>query len=330
VLARETGGGDENPWGVGFFTMFHMTNDSDLFCTAAELEAGGCYPVGRNAWRRGEQEFLPLYEGKMVWHFDHRYAGALDSPELTKSVQASESSTLSEKTDPEFSAPPRYWVPAEECRERLGPAPISWLLAFRDIANPNNVRTLVASAIPMSGVGNTLPVLLPNEQSPSICPLLANLSTFALDFVVRRKVGSRHLNFFIVAQLPVLPPSRYEEEFHGARLSDFIAPRVLELTYTAHDIAGFAEDMGYVNDDGSVKPPFAWDEQRRLHLRCQLDALYFHLYGLTRDEADYVLSTFPIVRRHDEQRYGRFRTRDLILHYYNAYAAGDMDAWVEG
>jgi hypothetical protein len=61
-----------------------------------------------------------------------------------------------------------------------------------------------------------------------------------------------------------------------------------------------------------------------------LDALYFHLYGLSREEADYVLGTFPIVERHDQERYGRFRTRDLIGHYYNAYAAGDMEAWVQG
>jgi len=105
---------------------------------------------------------------------------------------------------------------------------------------------------------------------------------------------------------------------------------VLELSYTAHDLAGFAEDMGYVDEQGKPRPPFPWDEERRLHLRCQLDALYFHLYGLTREEADYVLGTFPIVQRHDQERYGRFRTRDLILHYYNAYAAGDMGAWVQG
>jgi len=76
-------------------------------------------------------------------------------------------------------------------------------------------------------------------------------------------------------------------------------------------------------------PPFAWDEERRPHLRCQLDALYFHLYGLGREDAAYILETFPIVKRHDEERFGRYRTRDLILHYWSAYAAGDMSAWVD-
>ncbi len=132
------------------------------------------------------------------------------------------------------------------------------------------------------------------------------------------------MTFFIVEQLPILPPNTYDADFHGTRLADFITPRVLELCYTAHDLKGLADDLGY---DGR---PFAWDPERRLHLRCQLDALYFILYGLSRDEAAEVLDTFPIVKRQDEAAFGRFRTKDLILAYYNALAAGNLDAWVKG
>ena len=84
----------------------------------------------------------------------------------------------------------------------------------------------------------------------------------------------------------------------------------------------FARDLGY---DG---PPFIWDEEERRHLRARLDALYFHLYGLSREEADYVLGTFPIIRSKDEERSGSYRTRDLILAYMNALAAGDTEAVV--
>ena len=73
---------------------------------------------------------------------------------------------------------------------------------------------------------------------------------------------------------------------------------MLRLTYTAHDMAPFARDLGH---DG---PPFVWDEEERRHLRARLDALYFHLYGLGRDDARYVLDTFPIVRREDEAAFG--------------------------
>ena len=87
-------------------------------------------------------------------------------------------------------------------------------------------------------------------------------------------------------------------------------------------MAPFARDLGH---DG---PPFPWDEEERRHLRARLDALYFHLYGLTREDAAYVLDTFPIVRREDEAALGRYRTRELILAYMNALAAGDAEARV--
>ena len=97
---------------------------------------------------------------------------------------------------------------------------------------------------------------------------------------------------------------------------------MLRLTYTAHDMAPFARDLGY---DG---PPFTWDEEERRHLRARLDALYFHLYGLDHDDADYVLGTFPIVRRQDEAAFGSYRTRDLVLAYMNALDAGDTETVV--
>ena len=97
---------------------------------------------------------------------------------------------------------------------------------------------------------------------------------------------------------------------------------VLRLTYTAHDMAPFARDLGHVG------PPFIWDTEERRHLRARLDALYFHLYGLSRDDAEYVLDTFPIVRRQDENEFGRYHTRDLVLTYMNALAAGDTETVV--
>ena len=94
---------------------------------------------------------------------------------------------------------------------------------------------------------------------------------------------------------------------------------VLRLTYTAHDMAPFARDLGYHG------PPFIWNEEERRHLRARLDALYFHLYGLSRDDADYILGTFPIVRRHDKAAFDHYRTKDMVLAYYNALDAGDTD-----
>ena len=123
-------------------------------------------------------------------------------------------------------------------------------------------------------------------------------------------------------QLPVVAPEDYNRRFGVTTARDLVRDHVLRLTYTAHDMAPFARDLGY---DG---PPFIWDDEERRHLRARLDALYFHLYGLSREDTGYVLDTFPIVRRQDEDQFGSYRTRDLILAYMNALAAGDTDTVV--
>ena len=123
-------------------------------------------------------------------------------------------------------------------------------------------------------------------------------------------------------QLPVIASADYARQFGSTTARDLVRDHVLRLTYTAHDMEPFARDLGY---DG---PPFRWDEEERRHLRARLDALYFHLYGLSREDADYVLGTFPIVRREDEAEFGSYRTRDLVLAYMSALAAGDTETVV--
>jgi len=95
------------------------------------------------------------------------------------------------------------------------------------------------------------------------------------------------------------------------KLSETIGKMVLELCYTSWDLESFAKDFGYIG------PPFQWDEDRRFLLRCELDAAFFHLYGLSREEADYILDTFPIVKRKDEARYGEYRTKRVIQEIYD-------------
>jgi hypothetical protein len=96
-------------------------------------------------------------------------------------------------------------------------------------------------------------------------------------------------------------------------VADFVIPQVLALTYTAHDMAPFARDLGYVDATGQVLPPLVWnDEERRARLAA-LDALFFWLYGLNADDAAYILGTFPIVRDQDTKAFGRYRTQDDVL-----------------
>jgi hypothetical protein len=127
----------------------------------------------------------------------------------------------------------------------------------------------------------------------------------------------------------VIRSNAYTTHQFGKRTSaDIVMDHVLRLTYTAHDMAPFARDMGYVDNDGTVKPPIIWNEAERRHLRARLDALYFILYGVTSDDdICYILSTFPIVERKDRaENEGVYLTAELILWYKHALEAGDPNA----
>ena len=176
-----------------------------------------------------------------------------------------------------------------------------------------------------------MPILKPEADNRAEWLLAANLNAIILDFVTRQKVQGQTLNLFIVEQLPVVPRDRYETVRFGTKVAaEIVRKAVLQLTYTAHDMAPFARDMGHVDAGGDVLPPFIWDADRRLRLRAKLDAVFFHLYGVTdRDDVRYVYSTFPIVERQEDKAYGRYRSRDLCLSYMSALAAGDPDADID-
>lgn len=190
---------------------------------------------------------------------------------------------------------------------------------------------MIAALIPGSRVGNTLPIVTADWRSRADAALLvANFNAVVFDYVARQKIQGQHLNWFIVEQLPVVPPERYRTVSFGAKTAEeMVCEAVLELTYTAHDMAPFAREMGHVDAHGEILPPFAWDADHRLRLRAKLDALYFHLYGVTdRDDIRYIYSTFPIVQREETAAYGTYRSQDLALAWANALAAGDPDATI--
>ena len=319
VLVDRSDGVERKAWPVKYVRMFDMTNDSHRFRTAAQLDAEGCYPVQGNRWKRGEDLYLPLYEGKMVQAFDHRAASVVVNPEnLNRPAQPREA-TATEYEDPNWLPEHQYWVPACDCGWNSG---THWVLGFKEITAPTNARTFITALFPAVGFGNKVPIFKPETKDRNEWLLAANLNALPLDFVTRQKVQGQTLNLFIVEQLPVIAPDAYDRPFGATTARALVRDHVLRLTYTAHDMAPFARDLGY---DG---PPFPWNAEERRHLRARLDALYFHLYGLSRDAAEYILGTFPIVRREDEKAFGHYRTRSLILAYMNALAAGDTETRV--
>lgn len=321
----------QDPWGVRFFTMLHMSNDSHLFQTREDLKGKG-FDLDGNVFVKGEERFLPLYEAKMIWQFDHRYGSFAGKEDAGSSLPET---PLDSYQDPRYCVQPRYWVPERDAvaathrfvtgSEAVGNArlngevergspPPSWHLGFRDITNSTNERTVIATILPFSAVGHSLSLLFPSRAPAEVACLLANLQTFAFDYIARQKVGGTHLSFFLVEQFPVLPPSAYPSD-----IAALIGPKVLELLYTSNDMSPLASQLGFLGADGNPRGPFIWDEERRFHLRCELDAIFFHLYGLSKEEVEYILGTFPIAKRKDIERHGSYRTKEVILAEYDKY-----------
>ncbi len=311
-------------WPIRYATMFHMTNDSHLFKRRDELEADGFYPVGGNVWRKGNEAYVPLYVGRMIHQYDHRAANVEVNEKNLHNPALSNDITLEQKRDVHLLPLPQYWVPKDAKNISFHQ---EWVIGFRDIARATDIRTLITAIIPSLKAGNKLPLLLPLEKHienyKRFAPLLlANLNCFALDYVLRQKVHSTNINWYILEQIPVIAKERFEQVIGNYKIADFIRNQVLHLVYTAVDMKPFAENIGYSGE------PFVWDEDDRRHRLARLDALFFHLYGLDRKDAAYILEQFPIVREQDERQFGRYLTRDSILAYMNAVAAGDLDVTI--
>lgn len=309
VLIKE-GDPDGNPWGISFMTMFHMSNDSHLFHTYDELVADGWELEGNVFVKRdaavaavptdslslsrselNERRMLPLYEAKMIHHYDIRWA--------TYEPDGSTRHLTPDELTGDFEPMPRYWVAESEVDRKLaGRSEKEAFLVWRDICRPTDVRTVIATKVPRLAFGNKLPLAL-TASNPS--ELQAIWSSFTFDFVARQKMGGTTLNFYILMQLPMPTPAQVEASPIVFRtfVRDWIGERVDRLN---------ARPNGHNDDDR------AW-------LRAELDALAAHLFGLSRDEIDYVIGTFPIVRRQEEAAYGEFRSRRLILTAFDAMAS---------
>jgi hypothetical protein len=288
--------------------MIDLSNDSHLF---------------KNAPGEG---LVPVYEGKFIWHFDHRFASYEFKGVIKgKGGRGLPETPLEKSQDPAWRITPQYWIPASEVEARLRQhTQDGWLLGFRNITSAKLERSAVFSLLPRVGVGNSVPLMLTSIRQPELhlC-LLGNLSALVFDFAVRQKIGGTNFNFFIVEQLPVLPPS-----FYRAADVVYVASRVSELVYTADDMQPLADALrASASLIAATVPtkPYRWDEARRALLRAELDAWFARAYGLTRDELRYILDpadvhgpdfpgeTFRVLKEKETAKFGEYRTRRLVL-----------------
>ncbi|MFI2411272.1 Eco57I restriction-modification methylase domain-containing protein [Streptomyces sp. NPDC018947] len=333
----ENGWGGTNPWGLTFMRMFDMSNDSHLFRGKEELEGEGWRLTG-NVFVRPEagdkRRYLPLYEAKMLHHFDHRLGTYEGQTQAQANMGTLPRVTPEQHDDPDFAPLPRYWAPEDDVdsgkRDKKGNRIMwpgvrtrladkewyeEWLLGWRDICRGSDRRTMINTALRRTAVPDGTLLMLPTIGNPAL--LQAALSSYVLDYVARQKFSGTHLKFFTAYQLPVLSPEAGEEPcpWNSAKsVAAWIAARVAELTYTAWDMASFARAIGV----GGA--PFQWDEARRTLLRAELDAAFFHLYELSRADVAYVMDTFSRLKSDEEATFGTYRTKELILDIYDRMA----------
>lgn len=311
VLIDRTRRSGNNPWAIKFRTMFHQSADAKVFHEAEELKKQG-YQLIDNIWTKERHRFLPCYEAKMFQQFDHRAASVIT--ETTNFLRQGQRAitSLVEHQNPEFTSLPRWWVDESLVEIALADYPAQIPLAFKNVTSATNQRTMIATFLPRVGIVHSAPFIFTNSLfwPRKTCCLLANLNTFVYDYVARQKVGGNNFSYFIVEQLPTLPPERYDDKCPWKRsitLEEWISERALKLTCTSEDMIPLAEAAGF-------EPRiWRWKEEERAKLRAELDAAYFILYGIKRADIEYILGTFQGVAKEDQVHGGSGPTRQLIL-----------------
>ncbi|MEV0218200.1 DNA methyltransferase [Streptomyces sp. NPDC050704] len=317
-----------NPWRLTFRQFINLTDDSDLFRDQSQLESEG-WELQGNVFVKDSERMLPLYDAKMAHLFDHRwnsYYGLGNDDYERVPVEG--------KQDPYGVAQPRQWIQdaglipttrnGKEAQiagvaERLKDLEWNhdWLIGWRRVARVTDERTAIPAFLPRVGVGNTFPLMFPGVSAGLSTALVATQSSLVFDYVARQKVAGIDAGLRTWKQLPVPHPDDL------ALHTPFLTPRTLELVCTSWEMEPLAEDLG---DTGT---PFTWNEDRRAQLRAELDAYFFHLYGVSRDDTDYILESFQTenggLKNNEIAKYGEYRTKRLVLTEYDRMAKAGLN-----
>lgn len=314
----------ENIWGIRFMMMFNMASASSVFRTRKQLdELGG--QLQRDSYIVENDVYVPLYEGKMFWLYNHHYASFPNEYEVEKRPSSINSTPYSILADSCSSIAPWYWVNKSLVDSRLidcdkeGNVRWKWehsyYIAFRDVTNATNERTCVATLI------------------PSAC-FAAMLSSLVFDYIARQKVGGSSMALFIMKQQPVLTPDQIPSSMQWQ-----IVKRVAELCYFNHDMDGWASELWeeMSEEQRSELPqlgnqqPWIYNPERRAILQAELDAIFAHLYGLNTEDLRYILDpedvcgkgcineTFRVLKDNELRQYGEYRTKRLVLEAWNKF-----------
>jgi len=311
LIRRYEDGRVENPWNVRLRTMFHMANDSNLFLDHADIARRITRRSATSAILDDGTSVYPLYEGKMLWHFDHRYGTYEGQTEKQSNKGVLPHVDDATHDDPQYRVQPRYWVAAEKVSAALAQdSDRKWFFAWRDVG-PSE-RTFVGCIVPVTAVGHKAPILISRHAPKEITALIGILSSLVIDYDARQR--SSLMTFFVIEQLPLLLPETLTKQclWLGAAPCEWLSSRVLELSYTSVELIPFALSIG------NQSPPFRWIPERRVILQGEIDAAVLHLYGLKRAQAEWLLDSFTVLRKYEETDHGEFRTKRIVLEIYDA------------
>jgi len=319
-----SGAGDGDPRKV-HYTQGHLNSasDSPLFAdnTLEQLIAKGAKLGPNETFRLGDEVWIPLYEGKYIGQLNHRF-GTFQGVDASRRFGVKAEArlcTVEELGEPGFEVQPRYWLSDDHARLAYSAkgTNLEWLFVFRDVCRAIvDARTVQACIMPRRPCLDGLPLIVFDGERSSAARtalfLNALWGSFMFDYVARQKIHGAHLTKMIAYQLPIPVPSQLKEPLAQGTYWSFLEKRALELTVVTSSLRDFARDCGY---EGS---PFRWDVERRFLLRSELDAAFFHLYRVARSDVEFVMKSFPIVQRRDEELYGEYRTKRIILDMYDA------------
>jgi len=330
VLIEEGRASGGNEWGIEFMRMLDQAADSSHFVDADWCKSRNLKLVG-NVYEGSSVRMLPLYEAKMVQAFDHRASSVLESEDNNIRTGEKDETKPVQYGNPAFAVLPRWWVDAHTVSKIMKEKAAPYYLCYKRITSATNERTVIAAFVPHVAVAHPAPLLLTQASISARrrCCLLASLNSFVLDFAARQKVGSTDLDYFVIRQLPVLPPDTYVDKCPWSKretLEHWISERVLKLSCTANDMIPLADACGFKGSTG--RGVHIWKEAERRELRAELDAAYFRLYGVEREDAAYMLTTFnhtgyipPDLREKDGPEWEKGSIGEMVLDTYDHLAS---------
>ncbi len=292
-------------WKAHYSVGLHMTGDAGELRDRERLESDGYSLVG-NWFTKRSVRYAPVYEGKLIQQYDHRFASFDGIPRSRRFgiKAATNKPTEVELRDRSYEILPRYWVSEDFARENVRQRGISehWNLAFRDTTNViSNFRTAIGCVVGPAAFNYKCPNIVVDDANPRTSALfLALFNSTPFDYLLRLKFYGANLTKSLLMQSFVLP-KRILEPFE-----DELVAAVCSLTNASKSVEEFVKAAG-CRDISYARGP------NRHKLRARIDALVFHLFGLSVSEATYIFETFRIWGEKQSEEELSFIARDLAL-----------------